>query len=880
MPRHLLSAVSLLVWSACGAWTAPMDPPKLRLPEGVRPVKYSADLLLLPDSPTFRGSVDIEIDLQKPSSLIWLNAWDIRIEDASIETRSGKQPATVEPGNENFVALSFPTEAPAGKNKLNIRYSGKISQSASRGIFQQRDDHELYLFTQFEPIDARRAFPCFDEPGFKTPWQLTLHVRTGHKAFANTPQVSETVEPGDMKRIVFAMTKPLPSYLVAFAVGPFDIVDAGKTGKNQVPVRIITPKGKAYQAKYAAEVTATIAGRLENYFGIPYPFEKIDSISIPFIGFAMENAGLVTYGQTMILSDPATDTEQRQRRYVKTAAHELAHQWFGDLVTLAWWDDIWLNEAFATWASSKFLAEWRPDWNTRLEDLNGRFDAMTKDGLGATGKIRQRVEPDEDISNFFDYGIVYQKAPAVIRMFEVWAGEKQFRARVTWYLKHYSYKNARSDDFLNAIDATGSPGLPGAFKTFLDQPGVPRVSVDLKCGGAPSVVLDQKRYLPIGSQTSAEQSWQIPVCVRYRTANGIGKECFLLDKPNAEFKLTKASSCPASLTANDSAAGYYISAYQGGLLETLIARNSDFMNSAEQLTLLNDMASLVNSGDLKPGRALDAAAAYASSPERLIVAQAVRMVDAQRRFVPAGLLEKYARFVRKVFGERAKALGWVSKPGESQEMSLLRPILVPFVAPYAPPLAAEARRLANAWLADRKGVESDMLSSVLKTAAYNGDRALFDAMLAALQNTSDGRQRGYLREALRSFRVPKLVAATLDLSIHSGLDASENIGLAYAGAALPETQRIPFEFVKANYDEIVKRAQSAGRSEFGAQLPSIAAGFCDADSEKEFIDFFEERAKKFTGGPRNYNQAREAIRFCEAQKSAQGAAVAAFFAKQ
>ncbi len=296
MPRRQFVILTALAWFASSTWSAPIDPPKLRLPEGIRPVKYSADLTLLPDSPTFHGSVDIEIELEKPSPLIWLNARDIAIEDVSIETPSGKQPASVEPGNENSLAIRLASAAPAGRSKLRIRYSGKVSPNSSAGIFQGRDDNELYLFTQFEEIDARRAFPCFDEPGFKTPWQLTLHVKAGNKAFSNTPQISETAEPGDMKRIVFAETKPLPSYLVAFAVGPFEVVGAGQAGKNHVPVRIVTPKGKAYQAKYAAEVTATIVSRLENYFGIPFPFEKIDSIAIPLtFGFgAMENVGLVT----------------------------------------------------------------------------------------------------------------------------------------------------------------------------------------------------------------------------------------------------------------------------------------------------------------------------------------------------------------------------------------------------------------------------------------------------------------------------------------------------------------------------------------------------------------------------------------------------------
>jgi alanyl aminopeptidase len=853
------------------------DPPTLRLPEGVRPVKYAADLTLLPDSPTFKARIDIDVTFAAPTTLFYLNAKEIEIAAADVN----KMKLAVKQVNEDFIELRAPSKIPAGAAKLHFEYSGKISPKSSEGIFQGRDGDVNYLFTQFEEIDARRAFPCFDEPGFKNPWQITLHVRSSDKAFANTPQVSETAEPDGMKKVVFAPTKPLPSYLIAFAVGPFDVVDAGTVALNDVKVRIITPKGKSNEAKYAAEITATLIERLQDYFGIPYPYEKSDSIAIPLTyGFgAMENAGLITYAENILLADPATDTEQRRRGYASDGAHELAHQWFGDLVTLAWWDDTWLNEAFATWTSSKILAEWKPEWKTRVGDLNAKFGAMSEDSLVTTRKIRQEILTNDDISNAFD-DITYEKGAAVIRMFEVWAGEKQFQNGVTSYLKHYSYKNARMSDFLDAIAQTGQPRLSAAFQTFLNQPGVPEISVALKCDGAPSVALSQKRYLPIGSKGSAKQTWQVPVCVRYRSDKGIEQECFLLDQASADFKLTKAAACPSLIAANESASGYYISSYQGNLLDKMVAEGSEFLNPAEQLTLVHDVSSLAGSGDLKIGRALDVAVSFANSPEREIVAQAKDIIAGPKPFVPKTLEANYARFVEKIFGDRARSLGWSAKPGEELETRLLRPNLVPFVAKYDARLAAEARKLADEWLENRKGVDADMLRPVLATAADRGDRALFDALLRELKKTQDLRQRGAIIGALGSFRDPKLVAAALDLVIHADIDTRETSALLYSGINDPATERMSFEFVKANFDEILKRAPSGGGSDFGAVLPYSAAAFCDAGSEKEYIDFFRERAKKFTGGPRVYEQMLEGIRLCEAEKAAQAADIAAYFARQ
>jgi cytosol alanyl aminopeptidase len=864
-------------WILLVATALAADPPTLRLPEGVHPVRYAANLTLLPDSLTFKATIDIDVTFAAPTSLFYTNAKELAISSAEIN----KVKLAVEQVNENFIALRAPSKILAGAAKLHFDYSGKISPKSSEGIFQGRDGDLNYLFTQFEETDARRAFPCFDEPGFKTPWQITLHVKSEDKAFANTPQVSETAEPDGMKKVVFAPTKPLPSYLVAFAVGPFDVVDAGKVPLTDVKVRIITPKGKLNEANYAAEITPTLIERLQNYFGIPYPYEKSDSIAIPLTyGFgAMENAGLITYAQNILLADSATDTEQRRRLYASDGAHELAHQWFGDLVTLAWWDDTWLNEAFATWTSSKILAEWKPEWKTRLGDLGAKFGAMSEDSLVTTRKIRQEILTNDDISNAFD-DITYEKGAAVIRMFEMWTGEKQFQSGVTSYLKHYAYKNARMSDFLDAIAQTGQPRLSAAFQTFLNQPGVPEISVTLKCDGPPTVGLSQKRYLPIGSKGSTEQTWQIPVCVRYRSGTGIEKECFLLDKPKADFRLTKASACPSLIAANESASGYYISSYQGEVLDKMVAHGQEFLNAAEQLTLIHDVSSLAGSGDLKIGRALDVAVSFASSPEREIVAQAKDIVAGPRPFVPVALKENYSRFIEKIFGAHARSLGWSAKAGEELETRLLRPNLVPFVARYDSILAEGARKLADGWLENRKGVDADMLRPVLSTAAYYGDRALFDALLRELKKTQDLRQRSAIIAALGSFRDPKLVAAALDLVIHSDIDTRETTALLYSGINDPATERMPFEFVKANYDEILKRAPSGGGSDFGAVLPYSAASFCDAASEKEYIDFFAERAKKFTGGPRVYDQMLEGIRLCEAEKAAQAADIAAYFAKQ
>ncbi len=375
-----MSLKSLLLLLLCSSVTFAADqPPKLRLAEvqSVAPVSYRAELNLDPHKDTFSGSLTVQLEVSQPTQTIWLNQEQITVQKATLTSGAQSLTATVVPGGEDFVGLHFDAPVPAGRSQLHVDYTGLVITKNSSGIFRQQDNGNWYLFTQFEASDARAAFPCFDEPSYKTPWQLTLHVPASDTAISNTGVVSEKTE-GGTKTLVFRETKPLPSYLVAFGVGPFEFVDAGKAGKNQVPVRIVVPKGHTAEAKYAASVTAEIINKHEQYFGYPYPYDKADQVAIPDTsGFsAMENPGMVTYAQNVILARPEADTIRRQRGYTSVAAHELAHQWFGDLVTTQWWNDIWLNEAFATWKEQKLLDEWKPEWKTRcrrrgFEDLRG-----------------------------------------------------------------------------------------------------------------------------------------------------------------------------------------------------------------------------------------------------------------------------------------------------------------------------------------------------------------------------------------------------------------------------------------------------------------------------------------------------------------------------
>jgi cytosol alanyl aminopeptidase len=380
----------------------------LRLPTTVRPLLYAADLELTPGQDRFDGSIQIDLEMTQPVSTIWLHAKALTVREAVVSTNGRQQTAATATAANDLLAITTPDPVPAGHALLRITYNGEVSRTLTDGAFQQRQDDDWYIFTKFEPVTARRVFPCFDEPSFKVPWKLTLHVPKNLKAFSNTPVESEQDQDNGRKAVQFRETKPLPSYLVAFAVGPFDVVETAPVGRNRTPSRVIVPRGRASEASYAAEVTPKLIQMLEDYFGTPYPYEKLDQIIVPLTTAwgAMENAGLIAYGD-FLLSPKDQETELRRRADDETMEQEMSHQWFCDLVSMPWWDDIWLNEAVANWLSHRLLEEWRPEWNIKADAARSLY-VMRADSFTTARKIRQPIEAPGDIANAFD-GITYGK---------------------------------------------------------------------------------------------------------------------------------------------------------------------------------------------------------------------------------------------------------------------------------------------------------------------------------------------------------------------------------------------------------------------------------------------------------------------------------------
>jgi alanyl aminopeptidase len=852
--------------------------PPFRLPADVAaPSRYAVDLTLVPDKDTFTGSIDISIDFKKPTPILWLNAEKLQVKGGTLSTGRSSVPVKVVSTPKDYVRFEFPTPVGPGQATLHVTYEGTISRKDMAGIFQVKDGDQWYVYSQFENISARQAYPCFDEPGYKVPWQVTLHVKKDQAALSNTHSISETDEGNGMKTVRFAETKPLPSYLVAYAVGNFDFVDAGTTGQKHTRVRIVTPHGRAPEAKFAAESTPTIVDLLEKYFAIPYPYEKLDEVAIPLAGYAMEHPGLVTYGSTIILSKPEQETLSTKRLWVSVASHELAHQWFGDLVTTAWWDDIWLNEGFASWMANKISNEYHPEWKLNITELNSYQRAMENDALVSARKVRQPIESNDDIANAFD-GITYNKGSALLNMFEFYMGPERFQKGVQSYLKQYSWKNATSAQFLAAL-AGDDPNIASAFSTFLDQPGVPLISVKLECGALPAqLALSQQRFLPLGSSGGGSELWKVPVCVRYPSGSGTQRQCKLLDRESGSLTLDKAQSCPAWVEANADANGYYRVAYDSDLLDNLLKGDAPELSVAEKVSVVGDIHALTGNGMVSLGSALALAPQLARDPDGSVVSKTLSITSGlQDNLVEDGLLPTYRRYLTDVYGTCARQLGLTDKPGDSDDDRLLRPRLADVFAIQAenPDAQAEAKRLTLAWFDNRSAITPDMVGTVLQAAAVHGDRDLFDRMRTAARGETDEDVRGSLLFAMGSFRDPSIVKIAMPIVLTNEFDPRESLSILSGVAESPATRDMAYGFIKQNWDALMAKLPT----DIGAYFPNFASDYCDEEREQDVKRFFDGRSTQYSGGPRVLAQVLETINLCIAYKKAQEPSLTEFLQK-
>ncbi len=873
----IIPALASAALAGCsGSASAPQKPvpppeaPTLRLPRTVMPTAYEATISIDPAEPQFAGAITIRATAAEPVTTFWLNAQGLDVSEATLRTKDGADEVLaleIIPTKADFIGFRAP-RAFSGEVEVGLRYTGTIEDNDTYGVFRQKAGGDWYVFTQFEALAARRAFPSFDEPDNKVPWTVALEVPANLEAYFNTPAVA--VEPrGETKLVRFAPTKPLPTYLLSFAVGPFERVDAGQSASG-VPIGIITPKGRAADAAYAAASTDRLLSTLEAYFGITYPYAKLDSIAVPLtVGFgAMEHPGLITYVEEIILAPPNQEPLEMKKKYGYVGAHELGHQWFGNLVTPVWWDDIWLNEAFASWIEFKAIEKFEPAWEADVNAVNERADAIINDHLRTARQIRQPIETNDDINSAFD-GITYGKGAAVIGMFEQWVGAEAFRNGVQRYLEKFAWKNATAADFLASIGEAAGRDVATPFNTFLEQNGVPQLNVALTCATneRPKLLLAQTRYVPHGSSAETRRSWQIAVCVRFGTGARAQRQCTLLTEGATELELD-TTSCPSWVLPNAGGIGYYHSKLDEGLLVKLFGEAWTSLTDGERVTLLSDVLAQVRAGALPRSLAWKLAAPHVNTPSNFVMNWLVALYAPIEQFLPAALMPAYAKLIRDTFGERAAALGWREAPTDGPATIELRQLVVPLVANEGQDAAlrAEAKKLAIAWLADHSAVSDNVAPLVLATAVRTGDTQVFESILTLVKTEPDRRARKFMLNALAAVRDEAQAERVMALLFDPQVDLREVLRMLQTitnRRALNTTAaRVAWRMLGERRDELMKRMPVTAR----ADIARVAQVVCDAGERDAVVAFLEEHVRPERGGPRAAEQALEQFELCVAQQ--------------
>jgi len=837
-----------------------------RLPGNVKPEHYDIGVEPNLAAATFGASVRITVALARPSTTVVLNAAEIEFDSATITAAGRTQPARVslDPATEQ-ATLTVPRAIPAGPAVIAITYRGILNDQL-RGLYLSKANNRRYAVTQLEATDARRMFPSFDEPAFKATFSLTATIDVGDHAISNGAVVSDTPGPAAGKHtVVFDTTPKMSTYLVALAVGDFECSAASVDG---TPLRVCATPDKKAQTSFALEVAQDLLRYFNQYYAIEYPFKKLDIVAVPdFAAGAMENTAAIFYRETLLLADPRSASVQLRKDIAGVLAHEIAHQWFGNLVTMQWWDDLWLNEGFATWMQSKPLRALKPEWHPELDEVQSNQKAMTLDSLPSARPIRSKATTPAQILELFD-AIAYEKGAAVLRMIEAWVGEEEFRTGVNAYIDRFKYGNARAEDFWAALTkSTGKP-VDRVMKAFVDQPGVPLVDAAIRCAATrgTATIAQERAPAPAGAAAASRPVWSIPVCVRAPAGKG---SCEVVGPAPAALPL---DSCPPWVMANAGARGYYRVLYPPALLRSL-AKDVNALTPAERISLLADEWALVRAGrhdvevflDLAEGFRAERTAAVLGTLAGAVTSIVSLTTDASR---PA-----YRAWLSGLLRPALQEIGWTPSTDDTDEARELRATLAGTLGGTArdPEVIGRAREVVLADLAKPGTVEPTLLNAVVPVAARSGDASLYDQYLARSKAATDPDDRYRFLYGLTSFSDPALVRRTMDLTLGPDVRSQDAGGLVAALLGNRDARPLAWQLLQERWDAFQKKTGG-----FGGYASAITAlsSFCDARTLAEVKQFFA--ARKIPEAERTLQQSTERISACAALASQQSPKLAAW----
>ena len=763
-----------------------------RLPRVVIPTHYA--LTVTPDieAERFRGEVTIDGTVQRPTNEVVVNAAEMTFRSASI-TAGGKSlvaSVALDPASER-ATLRVGETVPVGPVSIRIEYDGFLNRQL-RGFYIGVSNGRKYLASQMEATDARRAFPSFDEPDMKATFDLTVIARANDAVISNSPVASETAGPAaNQKTVRFATTPRLSTYHIALVVGDFQCLRDSAEG---IPLGICAWSDRVGLGQLSMESTKELMRFFKGYYAMPYPFAKLDQIALTdFAAGAMENPGAITYRERGLLADPATSSFETRRQGVGTIAHEIAHMWFGDLVTMRWWDDIWLNEGFASWMARKAVEETFPSGvpATYIVDSNER--PLAVDVLSTTRAIRKSAETPEEIDQLFD-AIAYSKTAALLEMLESYVGDDKFREGINLYLTRNAWGNASGSDFAAAMnDATGRD-VAEVLASYITQPGVPLVEIAARCEGGETVLdLRQERFLLRGDDAARAQTWTIPVCM----SDG---DCVLLREREQTFRI---QGCRENAFANREGRGYYI----------VFSKNAPAvanLTPSERSVLLRDSWYLVRSGRRSIGDHFNLAGTLGNDPD--LLENILSNAQTAERFLATP-------------AQRPALQTWIRRLGQSSPKRTAALFDALGNAGADPQVRKEARQIAAKTLSNPAAAGDPAIAArAMQIAAIEGDKKLYDAYLRTYRATTDPAVRSRIIAALPAFRDPALLQRTLQLALTDDVRSQDLAALLGGAIGNRGNSEMAWRFVTENWTAIARKLPPGHA---GRVIAAASGAFCD-----------------------------------------------------
>jgi aminopeptidase N len=801
-----------------------------RLPEIATPEKYQLTIGINFDKENFTGDETIDIRVLKPTSTIVLNAAEITFADVTITSVGQTQTAKVTPDEDKQMAtFAFDKPLAAGPATLHIRYTG-ILNGQLRGLYLSKANDRKYAVSQLENTDARRMYPSFDEPVYKATFDITAIIDKGDTALSNSKIVSDTPGPGESQHTVkFGTTPKMSSYLVALAVGDWQCAEDTADG---IPVRICGIPDKKPYADFALQAAVFSVKFYDQYFGIKYPYGKLDILGVSdFSAGAMENTGLVI-ARDLIFVDPKQSSYLLRKAVAQQLiAHEIAHQWFGDLVTMKWWDDVWLNEGFATWMSFKPMEAWKPEWNLETDAVRSSTGAMGTDSLSSTRAIEAHAETPAEIQELFD-DISYNKAAAVLRMVEGFVGPENFRKGVNAYLSKYAYSNATSEDFWNTIAESTHKPVDRIMSGFVKQPGVPLVSLKTTCsGGHTKADISQQRYFRDRSllEAGSKERWDIPVCLKAAK----NEKCELLA---TEMQQIEVVGCSGGTFGNAGGRGYYRSGYNSENFNRIASSAENTLSAPERYLLLDDTFAGLHANTLQASDFMNLAVELRDDPSTAVMDQLTNYLQyANNYLVNDSDRPQFESWIRATFGPVAEKLTWQTGAQDSDETRARRADFLTLMGIIGrdPGAIQFAREMMDKSLKGEP-VDRTMLLAAVPIAARNGDAALYDAIIAHFSQIKTPEEALIYGQTLCLFSDPVLLTRTMKFAISPMMRAQDAPQVFGTILANPAGRQLAWDFIRNNWAEV--NAKLSNYSESG--VVGNTGVFCDAAKRDELETFF------------------------------------------